>query len=247
MTALLFLSAVALGVSTVFRVEGVTLYATLTPQAGVEATALQEELKRAYERESTFSVDDKKAKKIVEKYPYLRVTSFQRSYPNALKITVVEDLETYAVQRENGYYILNASGVVVATRENENNRADGAPNVLVKGLTVTGSVGEGLTGDAAWADMLRLCMETDKALGGIRKNVLSVEVILRSPQTYYLLTMREGVKIYVEAPADLTEEKVQAAIEKYLSLTDAERMTGRITVHTIAGKGVADYTPRDEF
>ncbi len=247
LTALLFLSAVALGVSTVFRVEEVTLIASLTPQASVTAPDLQAELKKAYERESTFSLNSAKAKEIVKKYPHLRVTGFERKYPNALEITVAEDTETYAVQTENGYYILSDAGIVVELRDDASNRFDGAPNVLIQGLRVTGSVGGELSGDSAWASMRGLCSAVDKALGGIRKNVISVEVLARAPQTYYLISMREGVRIYIDDPASLTAEKGAAAMEKYLSLTDGERMTGRITVHTIEGKAVADYKAIDEF
>ncbi len=247
LTALLLLSVAALGISTVFRVERVTLDARLTARAGVTAEDLQEELKSAYERESIFSVDEKKAEEIVKKYPYLRVVRFEKGYPSGLTVTVVEDSETYAVAAENGYYILNSEGIVVEFRAEANNRVDNAPNLLIEGLTVTGKVGEVLTGDPAWQTTFALCNAVDKSLDGIRRNVVRIEVLSRSPQTFYLLTMREGVKIYIEEPALSTEEKGKVAIEKYLSLSDGERIAGRITVRLLDGRAVAEYKNVDEF
>ncbi len=247
LTALLFLSVAALAVSTVFRVERVALIANFTSSAGVTAEDLQKELQAAYEKDSIFSIDKSKAEEVVKNHAYLRVTGFEKTYPDGLVVTVVEDSETYAVETENGYYILSVGGVVVERRAEANNRLDAAPNVLLKGLTLTGEVGETLSGDSAWASVYTLCVKMDEALGGIRKNVTCVEVLTRSPKTFYLVTMREGVKIYVEEPAFLTEEKARAAMDKYLSLSDGERMTGRIAVHAIEGVVVAEYKNVDEF
>ncbi len=247
LTTLLLLSMGALGLSTVFRVEQVTLIARLTPQAEVTAEGLQAELEKAYDKDSIFSVSDKKAEKVISNYSYLRVIGFKKSYPNALTVTVVEDTETYAVESEGGYYVLNAEGIVVAHRAEANNREDGAPNLLVKGLTVTGKVGGNLSGDSAWGAMLALCQGVDDALGGIRRNVILAEVYRRTPQCFYRLTMAEGVKIYIEEPELLTDKKATLAIEKYLSLSGEARLTGRIAVRTVEGQVIAEYKSVDEF
>ncbi len=247
LTALLLLSTAALGVSTVFRVEQVTLIARLTPQAEVTAEGLQAELEKAYAKDSIFSVKDNEAEKVVSKYSYLRIIEFKKSYPNAITVTVVEDTETYAVESEGGYFVLNGEGIVVAHRAEVNNREDGAPNLLVKGLTVTGKVGGTLSGDSAWGSMLALCQGVDDALNGIRRNVTLAEVYRRTPQCFYRLTMAEGVKIYIEEPDLLTDEKADVAIEKYLSLSGEERLTGRIAVRVVEGQAVAEYKSVDEF
>ncbi len=241
LTAALFLAAVALGMSTVFRVHEVALVTRFTANSGVTAEELHKELHEEYQKDGIFSVSADKAKKIVEKYPYLRVTGFEKSYPSGIKITVVEDTETYAVEAENGYYILSAEGVVVELREKANNREDNAPNLVMKGLTLTGKVGEYLTGDDAWASMLTLCRSVDEALGGIRKNAISVEVMMRSPETIFVFKMKEGVEIHVEEPSVLTKEKGEEAVNAYLSLSDEERMKGKIYVYADGGKAIAKY------
>ncbi len=247
LTGLLLLSLTALGISTLFRVEKVALFARFSAQTEVTEEELQAELIDAYKKESIFSADKKKAEKIVEKYPYLRIVGYTKSYPDKLSFWVVEDSETYAVATEKGYYILNAEGILVDERADNYNREDNAPNVLVRGVTASGRLGEALEGDDAWQTMLSLCRSMDNALGGIRKNVDSVEVFTRAPQTVYLFRMREGVSIYIEQSNALTKEQAEAAIEKYFSLSQEERMRGRITVRAVEGEALAEYKQTDEF
>ena len=66
-------------------------------------------------------------------------------------------------------------------------------------------------------------------------------------ETFFRLTMREGVRIYVGNPYVMTTEKAQAVIEKYLSLTDSERLTGRVAVSERAGELVIGYAEKDDF
>ncbi len=248
LTVLLFLSAVALGVSNVFRVDGVAVEATtVSEQAKADAVELQGKLTELYKDESMFKVGEEKTAEALKSYPYLRLSGFEKAYPNKLVIAVTEDYEVYAVEANNGYYILGRDGSILAERETPANRLDGADNVLLKGLTATGEKGGELSGDVCLLPMLTLCKEMDRALEGIRANVLSVEVMLRTPQTFFVVTMKEGVKIYVGNPSALTERKAIEAVNKYLSLSDGERMTGRIAVYDGGGEVFASYSETDEF
>ncbi len=249
LTVLVFLSAVTLGVSTVFRVDTVTVKVTaVSERAQTEAAQLKAELEGLYKSESIFSVDSSKLNKAITGYPYFRVTGFVKYYPNKILVSITEDAEVYAVERAaGGYYVLGRDGSILEIREGAENRLDGANNVVLKKLNVQGERGGVLTGDDCYPAMLTLCQSMDGALGGIRRNVLSVEVLYREPETFYLITMKEGVKIYVGNPSALTEQKAVAAVNEYLSLSDAERMTGRITVREDDGKVLVAYSPQDEL
>ncbi len=244
LTVILFLSAVALGVSTVFRVDTVAVKATVeTADGQSQIQNLQKELEALYDEQSIFSADKEKAEKLLEKYPYLRITEFERSYPNKITFTIVEDTETYAVEAKiGGYYILGKSGIVI-THRNE----AGEHNVIIRGVQATGKRGYSLTGDSCWQSLLSLCEEMDEALKGLQKNVLSAEIKYRTPETVYAVTMREGVRIYVNNPTVLTKKKAQVAIEKYVGLTDRERMEGRILVVDAKGEVSATYDGTDNF
>ncbi len=243
LTAVLLLSVATLGLSTVFRVKSVTLKANLTAHSAVSAEELQAALQAEYERDGTFFVNDKKAKAIVAaKSPYLRVTGFEKSYPSGITITVSEDVEAYAVETAGGYYILSREGILIEKRGSAQREGTLSPNVVVKGVVVSGKVGDTLLGDPAWAPMFALCTSVDDALDGIAKNVTTAEVFMRAPESAFLLTMREGVTIRVMDPEELTSEKGVVAVAAYNALTDVERTTGYIHVSTDgSGKAVASY------
>ena len=95
--------------------------------------------------------------------------------------------------------------------------------------------------------MLSLCQGLDDYLGGIRSNVVSVEILSREPEVFYLIQMREGVKIYIRNPNALTQEKAKEAVDRYMALSDEERMTGRLMIFDAAGKVFAQYSLNDDF
>ena len=95
--------------------------------------------------------------------------------------------------------------------------------------------------------LLRNASET---LGGVRRNAMLVEVIRMTSsaeESIIRITMREGVKLYIGNLSVLTEEKANAAFNKYLSLSDEERLTGCIAVSDRAGEVIISYAEKDEF
>lgn len=257
LTVLVFLSAAVLGVATVYRVNEVTVdAATVSKAAKSEAQALQKELDEIYEKQSIFFVEQDLANEIVSRYPYFRITGFEKAYPNRLIVSVSEDEEVYALPCENsadGYYILGTDGTVLGVREDYNNRSDVTgemKNVLITGLSVTGEKGGALSGDSALSYTLDFCGKLHELLGGIRRNILTVEVIKggSAADTVTLrLTTFEGVKLYIRNPSLLTQEKAALAVEKYFALSDAQRTVGMIAVLDINGEPSAFYSAQDEF
>ncbi len=241
LTVVLFLSAVALGVSSVFRVDEVTVSVTLLSEQGrAQATQIQTALKKRYARDSIFSVDDGKAKALVKEYPYFRLTGFSKKYPNTLALRMVEERETYAVAKGEGmYYILSESGRVLDTRMSIKHNRDGADNLLMKGIAVEGSIASDPSGEG-FAPLLAFCQAVDTSLGGIRANALYVEYVT-GETPYFLLVMREGVRVLAYDPTDLPAEKGKEAVNKYLSLSDEERKGGKITVYDADAKAFAAY------
>ncbi len=242
LTAIVYLSAVGLGLSTVFRVRAVSLDASvISDSASEQVQAIREELLSVYEREGTLSVNKSKAEEVLAKYPYFRLKTFKKSYPDTLYIQVVEDSEVYAVQAGEEYYIVSEEGIVVELRKTPVNRFDNGDNVLVTGLEVSGKRFGELAGDSCWQAALKFCQGMDAALGGIRRNVLSLDVLKTGPEIFYCVTMREGVKIYIDTPDTLTDEKAKSAVDKYLSLSDSDRTLGYIGVHEIDGTVTSEH------
>ncbi len=246
LTALVFLSAVALGFSSVFRIDTVALELTsVSAQTAGQAQEIQEKLKNAYDREGSFGVSREKAEEIVKGYPHLRITAFTVSYPDKLVIKLAEEGEVYSYLLADGRYaIMSKDGIVLDIRENAESRLDGGNTVewKCKGTAVTANKGEALTGDTQISTLLALCTAIGNELGGIRRNVLRAEVVQETlGLTVYDIEMREGVRLRFYNPALLTEEKAKKAVVAYLSLSDAQRMTSYIQITEKDGVVFADY------
>ena len=113
LTAIVFLSAAALGVSNVYRVDAVTLdVSVISDAAREEADALQKNLLGRYEKDSIFFASEREAEEEFAAFPYFRMVSFRKEYPNRLVISASEDAEVFAAAREDGsYYILDPASV----------------------------------------------------------------------------------------------------------------------------------------
>ena len=251
LTVALFLGATVLGVSATFRVNAVTLHSSeISQSAKTEAEDLLKRLEDVYVNESIFDVKRSDADAVLSEFPYFRITSFKRSYPNRVVIELVEGEEVYAMEGANEqgeYYILNGEGTVLGVRADSNNRLDGARNVLLKGYTCVGEKGKKLTGDVAFAATLTVCAEISQKLNGIRGNVQHVEVVARTDTEDGIvlrLKMQEGVSIYVYAAETNAQEKAAKAIEKYLTLSVNELLSGNLMVYQNSdGEVVAVYRP----
>ena len=254
LSAIFFVSMAVLGVSTVYRVDTVTVNAIVVSDvAKKDAEELQYRLSEVYERNSIFFVDDEPTKEIMTGFSHFRLISFRKVYPNRLVVEVKEDTELFAVPVMDGsgnYYILGPDGLVLGVRDSYVNRLDGANNLLLTGLSVTGEKDGALIGDEYLSTLIEFCQKASEVLGGIRCNVISVEVIRMTTsveETVFRINTREGVRIYIGYPKSNTEEKAQVAFEKYLSLSPEKRIKGRIAVSDKLGEVIVSYAEKDDF
>lgn len=250
LTALIFLSVAVLGVSTVYRVNTVAVRAPVVSEmAKTEAEQLQEKLTAAYDKQSIFSANDELAKEIVSQFPYFNITGFEKKYPNRIVVEITEAAEFYACPNESGsYYILSLGGAVLEIRSDYKNRADGADNLLIEGLTATGEKGEALSGDGCLSTLFPFLEKVSEALGGIRRNILSVKVLRPASseeETVFKLTTREGVNIYVRNPSVLTDQKAELAVAQYVALSTGQKLKGMLMVSDVSGEIVYDYHQKD--
>lgn len=243
LTALVFLAAAVLGVATVYRVDEVTVYApVVSDEAKTEAATLKERLLEAYDKQSTLFADQAEADAVAKDFPYLRIVSFKKEYPNRLVFEVREDAEVYAAPvpgKDGSYYILNADGVVLGERDDPTNRSTGGRNVILKGtesapLTVTGEKGKPLAGDDILPTLFSFAKAVNEKLDGIRRNVISIEVVRpasAAEQTLFKLATAEGVVLYVRNPAAKTAEKAARLVEEYAALGDKEKTAGVLLLY----------------
>ena len=254
LTVLLLLSAVVLGVSTVYRVNSVSVRASVvSDEANAEAEELQTLLTAAYDKQSIFSADDSLAKEIVEKFPYFNVTGFEKKYPNLLVVEVTEEAEVYALsvdETNTSYYIVSEKGTVLGIRSDYKNRSDNADNLLITGLQVTGAKGAPIAGDDCIPTLFPFLAKVSSLLEGIRRNIASVEVLRlasSAEETVFKLNTLEGVHIYVCNPSALTEQKAETAVSEYLSMTTEQRLKGMLLISDSSGEVIYDYNQTDEI
>lgn len=247
-TVLLFLSGTVLGVANVYRVDEVSVVApTVSKEAQMEAGDLQKLLSEAYRGQTTFFVERETADNIVADFPYFRITKFEKVYPNVIMVEISEDAEVYAVatdETQTSYYILNASGTVLGIRDSIKNRADGNDNLFISGLTATGVKGEMLAGDTVIQPLFACLQHISGKLEGIRRNVAKVDVVRptsETSETLFCLHMREGVKIYIDNPAQLTIEKTEKALNEYMVLSYEQKLRGTVIVSERDNVIVAEY------
>lgn len=228
LTVLVFLSAVFIGVSNVYRIDSVMVEANTYSQAAKsEAEQLQKDLKAGYAGENLLVADEEIALSVIAKYPYFRLTKFEKRHPDLLCIEVTEDAEVFAVKTANGYYILSQNGTILDIRADYKNRADGEENVVIQGGNPAGEVGQKVQG-AGFDELLKMCIVMSEYLNGVRSNIWKILFDDVEDGGRIFLWMREGVRINVMRPHLLTEEKAKMFTEKYLALSDEERLTGFI-------------------
>lgn len=256
LTAIIFIAGAVLGVTAVFRVNEILVVAPVVSEtAKTEAEDLKNKLLKAYDKKSIFSADASVAKNVVLEFPYFHITKFEKAYPNRLIVTVKEGEEVYAVRQTDSedYYILDEKGTVLEIRESTKNRVDGAENVLIIGepaLSLSGEKGKTIVGDSCLDTLFSFCKEVSTKLNGIRINVASVAVLRPASsetETLFKLSMREGVTLYVRNPAKDTVLKAQTAVDKYLSLSDSEKLKGAILVFDGTNGLQSNYYEKDDI
>lgn len=251
LTVALFFGMTILGVFTTFRVDSVTLETSkISEPAEAESQELLKRLESVYVKENIFTAKQSDADEVMSEFPYFRITSFKRAYPNRIVITVSEGEEVYALENseeEGKYYILNGEGTVLGEREDPNNRLGGSRNVILRNFTCAGEKGGKLNGDVAIVPTLEICMSISERLNGIRGNLESVEVLARTSPVdgiVLLFKMQEGVEIYFYTAENNMLEKTVIALDAYFALSEFEKMSGCIMVYdNIDGMPTTAYRP----
>lgn len=250
LTAVIFLSAVVLGVTTVYRVDDVQLNVEVYSQeATAEAEDLQEKLSALYKDESILFARKSAAEELFEDYPYFRITDFKKEFPNKIIVEAKEDVEVYAVKSGEDYYILSLDGTILGVRDSAKNRSDGNDNVLIQGLTVSGKKGEKVSGDA-WNALLKVGQTISEKLDGVRSNFVEIAVANPTSSTeeiIFKIKTRETVNLYIRNPYESTEKKADALVEYYKNLEDEERLCGMVVAYDASGEVSVSYFNSDSL
>ena len=178
----------------------------------------------------------------------LKVESVTKKFPNVLEIKLNERQECFCIKSESGYLILDDEYTVVDIRDNPKNSVDGLDNIILN------------FGNSEFdASLLHLRSTLDIGREDLLKSVTDMIAQINSPRDFikeitveekekginYYVNFKtfEGVVIEVRKALDNPTEKITLAQNKYLSLFDRDKLTGKIAVYTTDnGQTVATYT-----
>lgn len=234
---LLLVAVVAAGLNAIFTITLVESEFAVCSEAGKrDAEALKAELDGFVGDSTTFlDVDD--VAETVEKYPCFRVESVEKHFPKTLKVKVSERREFFAIKTGENYAVLDEEGIYLYDGENTNRL--GGENVVLEGFDIAlGKKGSPVTGEYL-DEALAMFSVFSELLPGVRANVVSLRLAYNMGQnkpenTYFVVTMREGVKIVIAKPSENISAKADAAFRDdecgYLSLSDQLRVYGTINV-----------------
>lgn len=248
----LLLLVVLAGLNAVYTVTSVRAnFQTYSEEGESDAVKLQKELD-SFVNKSTVFLDLDKVKKTVEEYPCFRLEEAKKKYPDKLELKITERQEAFVCALEEGKYaVLDDAGEYLYEKDTDANRTDGEKNILLTGFAF--SFQNGVEGEY-YKEFAETLSVFRALLKGVRSNVLSMELIRNTTMPQYdrfEIRMREGVLIEIRNPQKKTAEKARLAIERYLSvgayegsgLTNAQLMTGMLTIYDSAEGIDSDYIP----
>jgi cell division septal protein FtsQ len=235
----------ALCVRAIFSVSDIEIDQSCYNQSEVEAA--NELLSRYYGAWLPF-VKTSEITDIINNQTGLKVESIEKQYPNVLQIKLKERQERFAIKSGDSYLILDDEYTVVDIRDNPENSVDGLANILLvfensefsaENMTLRSSL------DIGNKKLLDAVVSMIDKLDSPRDTIKEIRVEEKERGSNYYVNFEtlEGVTIEIRKALERPAEKITAGIEKYLSLSDRDRLIGKVAVYALdTGEVVAIWT-----
>lgn len=230
--ALILLGAVvAAALNAVFTVTDILVNYEPVSREGIEDSySVQQMLDEKFIGKSTTFLDLEDVKASLADYPSFVVKDVKKEFPRTILVTLAERREAFAYRLADGRYaVLDEEGRYLYEKDENQNRRTGE-NILLENFDFTFSEDEKLPTDGYLKAAIDFAGVFIDRLEDARANVVSL--LLRKTDNEiagaYLLRvkMREGLIVDVFAPENFAREKAEKVLEKYLSLTDEQRLYG---------------------
>lgn len=233
----LLLAVIMAGLNAIYTVTYVrATFRTYTTRGAERAAALKEELNSFINHSSVF-LDLSEVRAMVESDPRFEVVTVAKDYPETIVVEVTERREAFAVETgENVYNILDDEGYVLG----EASSADGY--ILLEGFTI--DYVDGKACGEHFDKVLAVYNAMRDQLGEVRANVISISCESLADWMLFRISMRESTEIVLLNPGDLVGEMASAATQRYMNMTDAERIFCSITVTLVNGNVLVDVRAR---
>jgi hypothetical protein len=162
----------------------------------------------------------------------ISVAEYKKVFPCTLNVTLKERVETFAVACDDGFDFYDADGKLMRNGTENLNAVDGSPNVLINSDNIK------------ITDFAAICVYFKNSFGYLRSGVESVAADATGRNIIF--NLYSGLLIEIDDFKSFIEQKIVCARENYLSLSESEKLGGRIVV-ALQGVGEesigAQYTP----
>ncbi|MBO4572552.1 MAG: hypothetical protein J5762_02120 [Clostridia bacterium] len=214
---------------------------------GERVTAAEEVLSQ-FKGKNLLFVDENEVADLISEKLALKVDGVKKVYPAGIEVSVSRCRERYAFYRDGAYYIADEQFAVVDKRDDSSNSGDGLGNIIVETDINEELSLEVLTRlDYVNDPYIRALKQTVEPFSDPR-DVISRILIYETAEkgnVRITLSLRTGVEIVVYKAFERTGEKVSAAIEKLSTLSDGDKLVGKIECLEREDKTVyAVYTVR---
>lgn len=231
-----FFAALIICVGRIFAVKNINVKMITYEEDSAESYKTVKEALNVFKGESILFLSEEDIVKTAVGSNYV-VASCEKKFPCTVNVTVKERLEIFAVSVGGLYSMYDGDGKFLRSSV-ENANLDGAPNVELTGITV-----EQIQTVATVAAQFK------ESFGGLRSIVKSINLDSRPDIEGYsdklTFNMRCGLVIQIDDYLQDSGEKITATYMKFCSLSDRQKLGGRVRGYRIGGENGlinADYS-----
>lgn len=234
---IVFFTALVISIGMIFAVRNINVTLISYSKDCSESYTEAKQSLNVFKGESILFVNTNDVSKAVESSNY-SLASCKKKYPCTINVVLKERLETFAIFADDQYSMYDSDGKYLRKDLENKNVTDGSPNVILSDSAVK-NIASVANATAAFKD-------TFKSLRSLVRSVsLDVNPNVEGYTQKLYFNLHCGLKIQIDNYTEYTREKLQKAYEKFITLTDREKLKGVIRGYKLGGEdGVinADYT-----
>ncbi|MBO5327569.1 MAG: hypothetical protein J6B04_00180 [Clostridia bacterium] len=219
----IFAAALVVCAGIVFAVKNVNVtFKDYTGKYAEALTLVEDELEK-YKGLYIFSINGDDIEESVKNLNldcYVSLVSVERIYPCTVNVVLKERIERYAIYKDNAYLVYDTDGEYVRTTAENKNNADLAPNVLVDGAKTEEEI--------KFISQIGTLIESK--FNNVRMVVEKINYPIDADSEFPKaeVVLRSGLIIEIVKPTNYLSEKINAAYDLYLSLSDSQKLAGKI-------------------
>lgn len=230
-------AALIICVGRIFAIKNININMITYEDDCSESYEIAKEALSVYKGESILFLSESDVTQKVIGGNYI-VTSCEKKMPCTITVTIKERLELFAVAVGGRYSMYDNDGEFLRTGEENINDSDGNPNVEITGIAT-----EQMRSIASIATSFKT------NFGGLRSIVKSINLDSRPEIEGYsdklIFNLRCGLTIQLDDYTQDYEEKISYAYKKFCSLSDKQKLGGKIRAYLVGGENGfinADYS-----